>query len=191
MNIFVLALLTTALFLASESNAQTTVDVHQLDNGFLDVQAEATIPASLAVTWEVLTDYEHLSGFIPEMTSSHIISAAGETSLVEQKGGTSFLSFSFPIEVVFEIEAIPYRHISFHSIKGNLKDMTGSYSLEQLNSSVHLHYETKFHPDFWLPPFISTSIIRTEIEHQFDGLIKEIERREAINTGRSIGEAHQ
>lgn len=184
MNKLIQALLMPALFFACECAAQTTIEVKQSDNGFLNVQVEAIIPASLAGTWNVLTDYEHLPEFIPDMTSSHIISTVGETVRVEQTGKTSFLLLSFPLEVVFEVEAIPYHHIKFHSIRGNLKDMVGSYSLIQLSSGTHIRYETKFQPDFWIPPFLSSGIIRTEIEHQFEGLTKEIERREAINANR-------
>ena len=129
------------------------------------------------MAWEVLTDYEHIAAFVPNMTSSQIISAPGEPLRVEQKGSASFLLFSFPIEVVYEFDARTSRGLHFHSVSGNLRDMVGDYRLTAISNGTRIFYEARFKPDFWVPPLVSVAIMRNEIKRQFDGLVLEIERR--------------
>ncbi len=157
--------------------AKTEVTVNKSDDDIIHVQAQIFVAAPPRVAWEVLTDYEHIATFVPNMASSHIISAPGEPLRVEQKGSTSFLLFTFPIEVVFEIDARSSRELHFHSISGNLRDMTGDYRIAAVSGGTRISYEARFKPDFWVPPLISVAIMRNEIKRQFDGLVEEIERR--------------
>ena len=106
--------------------------------------------------------------------------ALGEPLRVEQKGSASCLLFSFPIEVVFEIDAKSPRGLHFHSVSGNMHDMTGDYRVVAVSNGTQIFYEAQFRPDFWVPPLISAVIMRNEITRQFDGLVKEIERRYAV-----------
>ena len=157
--------------------AKTEVTVDKSDDDIIHVQAQVFAVAPPRVAWEVLTDYEHIATFVPNMASSRIISAPGEPLRVEQKGSTSFLLFSFPIEVVLEIDAKSLRGLHFHSVSGNLRDMTGDYRMAAISNGTHIFYEAHFKPDFLVPPLVSVAIMRNEIKQQFDGLVKEIERR--------------
>jgi len=165
------------LLFTSSAWAKTEVTVDKSDDDILHIQAQVFAAAPPEVAWEVLTDYKQIAAFVPNMASSRIISAPGEPLRVEQKGGTSFLLFSFPIEVVFEIDAKSSHELHFHSVSGNLRDMTGDYRIVAVSNGTRIFYEVQFKPDFWAPPLISVIIMRNEIKRQFDGLVKEIERR--------------
>jgi hypothetical protein len=165
------------LLFAFPAWAKTEVTVNKSNDDVIHVQAQVFAAASPKVAWEALTDYEHIADFIPDMASSHIVSALGEPLRIEQKGSTSFLFLSFPIEVVFEIDANSSRGLHFHSVSGNLRDMTGDYRVMAVGNGTQIFYEAQFKPDFWVPPLISAVIMRKQITQQFDGLVKEIERR--------------
>ncbi len=174
MRIFLLML----LFLGS-CWARAEVTVNTADNNFIQVHAQLVTPATPDMVWQVLTDYDHLAEFIPDMRSSRTISAPGLPVQVEQKGSASFMFFSFPLIVVFEIDDHSPADLHFHSISGNLRDMTGHYRLTPLDNGTRIQYAARFQPDFHVPPLISGAIMRREIERQFDGLLLEIERRNA------------
>lgn len=174
MRVFLLML----LFLTS-CWARAEVMVDAANDGYIQVHAHFVTAAPPALARQTLTDYDHLAEFIPDMRSSRIVSAPGQPLQVEQKGSASFLFFSFPLEVIFEINDAAPTELHFHSISGNLRDMTGSYRLEPLDSGTRIRYETRFRPDFQVPLLISVGIMRREIERQFDGLLREIERRHA------------
>ncbi len=157
--------------------AESEITVERSSDGMIHVQAQVIAPAPADVVWQTLTDYEHLAMFVPDMAISRVVSAPGEPLVVEQQGSTSFLWFSFPIKVVFAIDVVSARELRFRAIEGNLNDMTGTYRLEQTSAGTRIHYETRFRPDFWVPPLVSTGIMRREIARQFDGLVQEIVRR--------------
>src|SRR3954470_8664560 len=57
------------------------------------VYAEVELAVDAKLAWEVLSDYDHLSQFIPDMSVSRVVSRTGDTALVEQKGEFGFLFF--------------------------------------------------------------------------------------------------
>src|SRR4030088_210674 len=76
-----------------------------------DVEATAEFEAEVTLAWEVLTDYDRLSEFIPGMHSSRIVSRRKHTVIVDQSGEARLLFFSFPIQVRLEVEEFPYERI--------------------------------------------------------------------------------
>lgn len=180
-------LLSLALLLSCRCWAQAEVEVSRTDDGVIHVSAQVDVPAPPEIVLEVLTDYDHLAAFVPDMTSSRVVSVPGEPLRVEQKGSTSFLLFSFPLEVLFEIDQVSSAELHFHSISGNLHDMVGSYKLQGAGGGTRIQYQTSFRPDFWVPPLISTGIMQREVVHQFEGLLEEIARRNAAHDPVSEG----
>jgi len=183
-------LLLTLLFLAAPAYAQVSVMVDESTDGLIAVQVNALIEAPTEVVWEVLTDYEHLAGFVPNMQSSRVVSAPGAPLRVAQKGETDFLVYRFPLEVVFEIESVPLQEVKFHAVSGNLHAMEGTYRLGAAGKNTRLNYSAHFRPDFWVPPLIGPSIMQAQITRQFDGLLMEVASRNAARTQNGIKIAH-
>jgi hypothetical protein len=61
------------------------------------VDVDCPVNASVAVAWEVLTDYDHMSEFLSNVQSSSVQTRAGHTLQVYQKGKATRgpLSISF------------------------------------------------------------------------------------------------
>ena len=57
--------------------------------------AHATINAPYALIWQTLTDYDHLSEFIPGLLKSHVIERRSNAAIVEQTGGAGLLYYKF------------------------------------------------------------------------------------------------
>src|SRR5256886_12403448 len=53
---------------------------------FITVNASALMQVDARIAWEVLSDYDNLAQFIPDMKTSRIVSREGNRALVEQKG---------------------------------------------------------------------------------------------------------
>ena len=143
------------------------------------VQAAATVAAAPATVWEVLTDYDHLSEFIPGLTSSVTRLRSGDRVLVEQTGEARFFFFAFPIEVRLEVSESPGESIRSRAVGGNLKHMTGRYDIERAGGGVVVRYRGELEPDFALPRFIGALAVRSMAEEQFAAMVAEIERRAA------------
>src|SRR5204862_3580470 len=53
---------------------------------FITVNASALMQVDARIAWEVLSDYDNLAQFIPDMKTSRIVSREGNRALVAQKG---------------------------------------------------------------------------------------------------------
>ena len=147
----------------------------------VEVRARATIDAPHAVVWDTLTDYNRLSEFIPGMLKSRIVEWRGNEAIVEQLGEAKFLFFSFPIDVTVGSASLPPDAITVRVIRGNLKRLEGGYRIERVDEGrVVLRWTGLIEPDAILPPLLGEAVMRANIEDQFTGMVREIERREAL-----------
>jgi ribosome-associated toxin RatA of RatAB toxin-antitoxin module len=155
-----------------------------LDREAVEVQVHAEFDAMLAVIWGALTDYDRLDTFVPGIQSSRLLERRGNQVKVSQKGQAKLAFFSFPIDVVWiGTELEPYR-IDAKLESGNLKRMEGGYVVTPLPDQGPLRHRLEWkgviEPKEALPPLIGMLMLRKNIETQFDGMVHEILRRQAL-----------
>jgi hypothetical protein len=149
--------------------------------GAVQIDAHATLAVPFEVMWSTLTDYDNLSRFIPGMARSRLLGYRGAAAIVEQQGAASFLFVSLPIDVVVESLEQPPLAIQIRVLKGNLRRLDGSYLIEPLGPGRYvLHWHGRIEPDYPLPPLLGEIVLRKNIEAQFHGMVREIERRAAL-----------
>lgn len=143
------------------------------------VSAQAILKVPPAIIWSTLTDYERLPEFIPGMKKSRIIERRGPAAIVEQDGEAGLLFFRIPIHVVVESAEYPPHLITIHVVRGNLRQLQGSYQIEQgASAGEHvLRWSGVIEADTVLPAFITVPLMRASIEDQFTGMVREIRRR--------------
>jgi len=173
----VLCVLLPALLLAEAAQAAEILVNASRHDGALYVEASAEIDADLLQTWRVLTDYDHLSAFIPGMHVSRVLAREGNNVVLEQKGEAWLLFLAFPLEVRLAVTEYPRRRIVARAVAGSFREMAGTYFLDQRDSHVVLRYQGRMVPDFLVPPLIGTLVLRRDVERQFAALVDEIERR--------------
>ncbi|MCC6714271.1 MAG: SRPBCC family protein [Gammaproteobacteria bacterium] len=154
------------------------IGVKRVGKGY-EVSACASTTAGAELAWQVLTDFDHLSDFVPDLRSSRVISAPGEPLRVDQQGRWHALFFRHRIEVVFAIELDPPRALTFRAVDGNLRPMWGHLRLTA-RPDCRIEYRTRSTPDFWIPPLIGPALIRGQVRDQLDGVLGEIRRRQQI-----------
>lgn len=156
--------------------AEVTVRASRQGDTFY-VEASVEIAADVQLVWQVLTDYDDLPRFIPGLNSSRVISRSDNHVIIDQKGESQVLFFTFPMEVRLAAEEFPYRTITSYALAGNFKDMRNAYQLETNGAHVRLSYSGSMTPDFSVPPLIGTIAVRRNVERQFGAMVDEIERR--------------
>ena len=144
-----------------------------------EVRAKAELEADVAQVWDVLTDYERLPEFIPDLRSSRVLARSSRSAVVEQEGRAQLLFFIFPISVRYGIEEFPCKSIIARATSGNLKELHGTYLLDAHDHRVTLTYNGWLTPAFDFPPLIGTMLLRNEVEKQFGAMVDEILRRKA------------
>ncbi len=163
--------------------AVSVVDVQTSRQGdLIEVRAKATIKAPMELVWGTLTDYERLPEFIPGLKKSRIIARKGATATVEQSGVAQFLFLTVPIEITLESTEHPPHHIEVRRVAGTVRQLQGRYETQAMpdHSYVQLRWTGSIEPENRLPPLVGESIMRQSILSQFTGMVREIERREAV-----------
>ena len=169
------------LFYSAATLAADGVSVDTARHGAaVEVRARALVNATHATVWGTVTDYERLATFVPGMRSSRILGRRDGGLIVEQRGETRFLVFTYPVDVQLLATARPPDLVEVHLLGGTLKRLDGAYRLQPDGQGrVALLWTGLIEPDS-LPPLLGELVMRATIEAQFTGMVREIERREAL-----------
>ena len=134
--------------------------------------------------WSVISDYDHLAEFIPDLRRSRVVERDGNRLLVEQTGGFGFLFFQQLVELKLEVLESPPGRIVARAVGGNFKEMEGRYELENLpTGAVRLSYFGRLVPDFSMPSLIGRVVVRSLLKKQFVAMVNEVLRRHALARG--------
>jgi len=170
-----------ALFFAFTGSAREDVSVEATRrDDALEVACRALLDAPLDLIWQTLTDYGRLAEFIPGMRRSRVIERRGAVAVVEQSGEAGFLFLTFPIEVTLASTERPPHVLEARLLKGNLKRMEGAYRMEPQAGGRILLSWTGTIEALSMPPLLGELVMRSIIEEQFRGMVREIERRETL-----------
>ena len=85
------------------------------------VDVDFLVAATPQEAWNVLTDYDHMSQFVADLTSSRILRRDGDRLEVAQQGRFRFGFFELKIENVRAIELVPMREIRSQLVSGDMK----------------------------------------------------------------------
>jgi carbon monoxide dehydrogenase subunit G len=151
------------------------------DGEFVTVSASAIMKVDHGIAWAVLTDYDHLAKFIPDMKSSRVVSRDGNKIRVEQKGDVGFFFYREPVNVTLEVIEEPPHRITSRGVEGNIRALESHYRLQASGPGIRLDYSGRFEPDFSIPPLIGMPIVSRLIERRFRAMVEEIQRRDALS----------
>ena len=169
-------ILVAALAAPCLASAQIEVRIER-KHGVFQVHAESAVAVDAATAWQVLTDYNELARFVPDMRSSRIVSAPGRPLLLEQHGEAGFLIFNLDIQVVLQIDETPPDRLAFRAVSGNMKRMQGEWRIQRDARTIRLAYQAEIEPDFWVPPLISSGVLKRNVERQVSGVVQEMLKR--------------
>ncbi|MBF2074211.1 MAG: SRPBCC family protein [Synechococcales cyanobacterium C42_A2020_086] len=118
------------------------------------LSASIHIPHSLERVWQILTDYDHLADFIPNLATSRRIAHPQGGIRIEQVGTQSLLKFKFCARVVLDmIEQCPHR-LDFEMVEGDFKAFSGSWILQPIEATeatTQLCYQVSVLPPRTMP----------------------------------------
>jgi hypothetical protein len=184
-----------ASLLAGPAGASTVVDV-QRDGDSYVVHASGRVAADQRVAWDTLTDYDHLSEFVPDIERSRVVAGAGNRLIVEYVGAFHLLFLSLPVRVRLAVEHDPHRLVRARTEPGNvgteeptLASVSSQYRLTPLpppQGGVRVDYDARFRLGSMLPDFVDSvfgkQIVAHGLRRHFGAMLDEIERRQAVMT---------
>ena len=144
----------------SKRNDYKTIEqtMEKLSGGTRRLAAQLTTSASLDSLWNVLTDYDRLNLYIPNLLSSKKIYQKDNNVHLKQVGAQDFLGMKFSAEVTINLfEDRELGLLKFSLIKGDFRKFEGSWKIQTIkNTSTNsLIYDLTVQGCQWMPIAVS------------------------------------
>ncbi len=128
--------------------------MEKLSGGTRRLAAQLTTSASFNSLWKVLTDYDRLNLYIPNLLSSKKIYQKNNNVHLKQVGAQDFLGMKFSAEVIIDLfEEKELGLLKFNLIKGDFRKFEGSWKIQSIKdtSKNSLIYDLTVQGCQWMP----------------------------------------
>ncbi|MBL6800962.1 MAG: SRPBCC family protein [Synechococcus sp. BS307-5m-G37] len=142
----------------------------------LAVQLRTSLPVK--ELWEVLTDYEALSEFIPNLSRSTLLARQGSLVTLSQIGSQQLLGLKFSASVQLELtEHRPEGLLQFRMLKGDFRRFEGCWRLQAVPDATLLLYDLTVQGCLGMPVALIEQRLRTDLTENLLAVEKEAIRR--------------
>jgi ribosome-associated toxin RatA of RatAB toxin-antitoxin module len=143
--------------------SQVEVQTDQAEGRQRQITARIHIPYTVEQIWQILTDYDHLADFIPNLAKSRRIEHPQGGVRIEQVGTQSLMKLKFCARVVLDmIEQCPHQ-LDFRMVEGDFKQFFGSWTLQPAPEGLgtELRYTVSVLPPRTMPIGIIESRLKS------------------------------
>ncbi len=153
--------------------------MERLPNGTRRLAAQLRTRIQPESIWSVLTDYENLSSFIPNLSSSELISRNDNRIHLRQIGTQKLIGFKFSAQVELELlEKKPDGELHFHLIKGDFRKFEGAWKIKShKTSNCSLLYELTVQGCLGMPVAIIEQRLKKDLSANLLAVEKEVIKR--------------
>jgi hypothetical protein len=134
-------------------------------------------PVPVAIAWDVLTDFEHQPGWVPNLTDSKVVKRDTNSVVVEQSGTAALGPLSVPYVTERRIDMEKPVSITATQLKGSLKRVASTIKISADPDGTILTYHIEVVPNFLAATVMSTPFFEHEIPEQFGAIVDEMKRR--------------
>ncbi|MGK9453182.1 SRPBCC family protein [Acidithiobacillus caldus] len=143
--------------------------------GRFDVHADFPIAVSPAQAFAVMTDYDRMANFIPQISKSQVLWRAGERESVLQEGSINLLWFSIPVYVVMSVHLISDQAVRFRSTGGSMV-IHGEAQVHPIPGGTVVDYQAILKPKMPVPTSLAESLVTGYIRNEMEALRSEMLR---------------
>jgi ribosome-associated toxin RatA of RatAB toxin-antitoxin module len=155
-------------------------DIERLPGSTRRLAAQLMLPLPIQSLWEVLTDYEQLTQFIPNLESSRILNRNGSTVLLEQVGCQKFVGLRFSASVRLELEERREQGVlRFRMVAGDFRRFEGSWIVCLDPRGIRVRYELLVQACRGMPIALIEQRLRDDLATNLRAVALEALKREA------------
>ncbi len=143
-----------------------------------EVNAHGEVAAAPAAVWRILTDYERMPEFVPDLQRAHVLSRSGDQALLEQFGVAHFLFFRHDIHLVVQIREQPISQIDISLVGGDMKVYNCNWRLVPVPATggTRVVFSSTVAPKFYVPGMLGSNLIRSDIEKMMAAVMARLDR---------------
>ncbi|MEH2089189.1 SRPBCC family protein [Nostoc sp.] len=143
--------------------AQVEVQIEKIAERQRQISARVQIPHPVEQIWKVLTNYEALPDFLPNLAKSCLIEHPDGGIRLEQVGSQRLLNFNFSARVVLDLEECFPKTINFRMVEGDFKGFSGSWCLEPYSFGEYLGTNLSYTIQVWPKLTMPVGIIENRL----------------------------
>lgn len=152
--------------------------MERLPQGVRRLAVQLRSSLSVDEVWPVLTDYEGLSDFIPNLSSSTLLSRKGNLVTLSQVGSQQFLGLKFSAEVQLElIEHRPEGLLRFRMLRGDFRRFEGCWRLQAVPDATLILYDLTVQGCMGMPVSLIEQRLKQDLSDNLLAVEKEAFRR--------------
>lgn len=145
--------------------------------GAAEIDGDVFLPgAESADVWAVLRDYDRLHAFIPNVDSSRVVRAAGDTTWVYLVGGARFV-FRRTYRYVLAYGVPAGGSLAFRHVSGDLLGYEGRWSATPEAGGLTLRLRARLPYGLGAPWFLASGVVKRNLSRMLEGVAEEVARR--------------
>jgi carbon monoxide dehydrogenase subunit G len=175
------ALLYVLLQASSGAAGQSTeIATVREEQGVYTVMARFLVAQPPSVALAVLTDYEQIPRFMPDVRTSSVRERGSGWAVVEQEAVSAFMMFSKRVHLILEIEERSDALIFRDRCGRSFLRYEGAWRLLQQDGQTVITYELVAEPSFDVPGFVLKRLLRRDSTQMIERLRREIAARDTL-----------
>ena len=147
------------------------------ERGVYSVSARFNVPQPPAAVLAVLTDYENIPRFLPDVTSSVVRERITGGAVVEQEAVSRMMMFSKKVHLVLEITERQDAIRFVDRCGGSFGRYEGTWRVTARGTGSEITYELIAKPSFDVPEFLLKRLLKRDSTRTIERLTAEIGRR--------------
>lgn len=152
--------------------------MERLPQGVRRLAVQLRTSVSVPDLWSVLTDYEALSDFIPNLSRSTLLGRQGHVVRLSQIGSQQLLGLRFSASVQLELsEHRPEGLLQFRMLKGDFRRFEGCWRLQAVPDATLLLYDLTVQGCLGMPVALIEQRLRHDLSENLLAVEKEALRR--------------
>jgi ribosome-associated toxin RatA of RatAB toxin-antitoxin module len=150
--------------------------------------ARVLVTTSLDKAWEVVTDYNNFSKFLPNVVASKVISTNNNQKVIEQVDSRKVLLLKVKSRIRSAITETEKSRVDFQLIDGDLKSMKGYWLIESIAAykgakatQVLITQVVEAQPKSGTPTKVFYGIFKDSLSDTMVAIKQEIEKRSSVS----------
>jgi carbon monoxide dehydrogenase subunit G len=157
-------------------NPVRSVDITQTADGYVAIVVMHA-PVRPKIAWDVLTDFDNMEKWVPNVRESKVVATEGNVRTVEQKGNAKFGPLAIPYTSVRKMELEPQNTILSTQVSGSMRKLVSLMRVTPDGSATRLDYKLEVVPSAIASSVMSKELLKDELTEQFTAIVDEMVRR--------------
>jgi hypothetical protein len=143
------------------------------------VDATVIAPVTPREAWDVLTDFDAMAGFVPDLELSRVTARDGNTLRVEQRRLAQWGPVTTTFMTVRDVTLEPTESVKSVSVEGSALRGTSVMQFKAVPVGTEIWYRAELAFETWMPDFVAERLLQDDMNGQLEAAVAEMVRRRA------------